>query len=124
MSGNPYEAPESQQQLSGDWSLTIPGDPPTVADRVAEFFQTEGYRLEKGTPQNGYYGKGNWILRILLGAFIKRYRFSVQILTAGEACRVTIDKGMSGVSGGVIGYSAMKKELARVREAAQSLASR
>ena len=115
---NPYESPQTQaiDVSKADWHTQTPLDQSAAAAAVEEFFLAEKYRLESGTKNDAIYGIGNDFLRILLGAFAKRYKFKVKVVQAGDGSTVFIDKGMSGAMGGAIGYSKMKKELARVRE--------
>lgn len=84
---------------------------------VAAFFHQQGYRLEGGSPTNGIYGIGSDLMRILFGAFARRYKFNVAVQQSGENVWLNMSKGMSGAMGGVIGYSAMTKETNRLFEA-------
>lgn len=119
---NPYESPlASTTGVSGsDWLAKTQLEVNKTARTVESFFQAEGYRLESGDNLDGVYGIGNNILRILFGAFVKRYKFKVRVLQDGSGSIVVVDKGMSGAMGGVIGFTKMKKELARIREGVQS----
>ena len=114
---NPYETPEAMttNANSDGWVAQTHLDINAAAVAIESFFQSEGYRLEDGDSQNGVYGIGNNFLRILFGAFVKRFKFKVRISAAGSGSAVTVEKGMSGAMGGVIGYAKMKKELERVR---------
>lgn len=112
---NPYDSPQTPAGQENDRLLISSDDVQTTANKVAHFFEGEGYRLESGMPTDGFYGVGNNILRILFGAFVKRYRFHVTVLEYASGSSVTLEKGMSGVSGGAIGYSKMKKELERIK---------
>ena len=116
---NPYESPQTVSDPN-QWFAIHHSNVMDVADRVAGYFAKEGYRLESGTATDGYYGIGSNFLRILLGAFAKRYKFHVQVTAEGDRSRVVIDKGMSGAMGGAIGYAKMKKELVRVRTGVQA----
>ena len=98
-----------------DCEVTTHLDPNNAAEAVQAFFFSEGYRLENGDRHDGVYGIGNNFLRIIFGAFIKRYRFKVRVSAAGSGSVVSVEKGMSGAMGGAIGYAKMKKELSRVR---------
>ncbi len=84
----------------------------SIVDGVGQFFAQRGYRLESGQPDNGTYGIGNNILRMLFGAFVKRYSFNVTIaMSDDQRCVVfVLAKAMSGAMGGVIGHSKMTKE--------------
>ena len=85
-------------------------DPTTLAEKVMSFFSLQGYSLEKGVLENGVYGIGSAGTRFFLGGLVKRYKFNVSVSQESEKVRLSISKGMSGVSGGLIGMSKMKKE--------------
>jgi len=87
-------------------------DTPTdlIADHVATVFTDRQYRLETGSPTEGTYGTGSDVLRVFLGAFAKRYKFSVAITPNGQETECTLAKAMSGAMGGVIGARKMTKE--------------
>ena len=93
---------------------TTPG---RLAVDVADFFDGEGYRLESGTRVDGVFGKGSDVLRALLGGFVKRYKFRVEIEAQQLSVRLTLSKAMSGWLGGAMGASQMKRETTRVVEA-------
>ena len=82
---------------------------------VDEFFEGEGYRLEKGELGDGRYGKGNPILRLILGAFYPRYAFSVAIDEGkGGNLEVMIVRAETGYAGGLIGRSQVLTEEKRI----------
>ena len=113
---NPYQSPESTTtNANPESSAPTHLDADKAAEAVENFFLSEGYRLEDGDRHDGVYGIGNNLLRIIFGAFIKRYRFKVRVSAAGSGSVVSVEKGMSGAMGGAIGYAKMKKELSRVR---------
>jgi hypothetical protein len=86
-----------------------------LAQKIAKFFAKEGYKLEGGLPAAGIYGKGSTFWRILFGAFVKRYKFAVQIQTnANGQTELYLTKEMSGISGGIWGYNQMKNEHERL----------
>ena len=123
---NPYEAPQTQardvraEYRAADWRAQTGLTPEAAARATRDFFLAEGYRLEAGDLHNAVYGIGTTMTRILFGGFAKRYKFKVQIIPSEAGCSVQVDKGMSGIMGGAIGYSKMKTELVRVREALHS----
>lgn len=98
-----------------------PDDLQRVVDMVEQFFVGQGYRLEYGVPASGCYGIGSDVMRLLLGAFARRFKFEVAIgpHATGEVW-LQVTKGMSGAMGGVLGYNAMKKETTRVFDALRS----
>jgi hypothetical protein len=85
-----------------------------LSTEVEMIMKEDKYKLEKGTLQDAVYGRGNAVLRVLLGAFVPRYKFSVNITEAEGKVQLKLSKGMSGASGGVIGSSKMKKETTRL----------
>jgi hypothetical protein len=85
-----------------------------LSTEVEMIMKEDKYKLEKGTLQDAVYGRGNAVLRVLLGAFVPRYKFNVNITDAGGKVQLKLSKGMSGASGGVIGSSKMKKETTRL----------
>jgi hypothetical protein len=89
-------------------------DANAVADAVNMLLAGEGYSLESGTPLSGEYGKGSKVARALLGAFVKRYKFSVQINPQGDTTMLSFSRAMSGFSGGVIGMGKLKEEQRRL----------
>jgi hypothetical protein len=90
-----------------------------LADEVAAFFGSQAYKFEGGTPMNAMWGQGSDVLRVLFGAFAKRFKFNVAIEPQAPYVWLRLSKGMSGAMGGVIGYSKMNKELSRVTAAMQ-----
>ncbi len=85
--------------------------PQDVSQELASYFAGRRYKLESGSAFEGSYGIGSNLMRILFGAFAKRYVFSFKVLPQGEGCQLTMSKGISGAMGGVIGYRRMNKEL-------------
>jgi hypothetical protein len=98
------------------------GDIDRIAGKIEQFFITNGYKLEQGNKKDAVYGRGNAFLRILFGAFIKRFKFSIKIQkNKNNSVRVTMGKAMSGAMGGMIGYRSMKKEHQRICNEIQSI---
>jgi len=88
--------------------------PEQVANAVGHFMLREGYRLEQGNPMNATYGIGNKTMRILFGAFVKRYAFQVYVMPNNSGVTLEFSKGMSGFSGGVIGIAKLNTEFNRI----------
>lgn len=101
-----------------DTSVYIYQKVPTnvLAKKLEAFFIEKKYKLEDGTIESGVYGIGNPILRIILGAFVKRYKFNFSITDSAGKATLSFSKGMSGAMGGVIGYSKMNNEFQRLTE--------
>lgn len=81
-----------------------------VADRFAVFMDKKGYKLEFGTKKDGRYGKGNQILRLLFGAFVKRFAWQVNISDEFGVTQLTFYKEAKGYAGGIIGVSQVNNE--------------
>ena len=84
--------------------------------RLHRFFLSEGYKLESGNMESGVYGTGSHTMRILFGAFVKRYTFRFKFSGTGNTCRLELGTNMTGVSGGVIGYNKLRNENLRLVE--------
>lgn len=90
--------------------------------KVHNLFTSSGYKLIEGDNGNGVYEKGNRAMRILFGAFVKYFKFDVSIQDgADNKPQLKVDKKTSGMSGGAIGVSQVKKELKRVAALAQTI---
>jgi len=85
--------------------------PQDVSQELATYFTARGYKLEKGSLLDGSYGIGSNIMRILFGAFAKRFVFSFNIQPQDAGSILTLSKGISGAMGGYLGYRRMNKEM-------------
>ncbi|MEZ4922645.1 MAG: hypothetical protein R2780_05675 [Crocinitomicaceae bacterium] len=85
-----------------------------LAAKVEQFLKGEGYVLETGTNKSGTYGKGNKTLRILFGAFVKRFTWKVEIEDAGTTTILHFIKDEKGYWGGAIGVAQVKNEFTRI----------
>lgn len=92
-----------------------------LAGVINNFFLSQGYKLEEGSLENAIYGIGNKVMRILFGAFVKRYTFHIVVKEADANTIVEFSKGMSGVSGGVIGVTKLNNEYKRLVEAMKNI---
>ena len=81
------------------------------------FFTSEGYRLKSSVGEIKTYVKGNRVLRILFGAFVKYHKQSVTIKHEGNLFSLLLQKDSTGMSGGLIGMNQAKKEFTRLTEA-------
>ena len=81
------------------------------------FFNSEGYTLKSTEGETHTYTKGNRVLRLILGAFVKYHKQSVIVKTEGSLFSVMLHKDSTGMSGGLIGMNQVKKEFARLSEA-------
>ena len=101
-------------------------DPNVLAQDVSVFFNQLQYKFEGGTPMRSTWGQGDDTMRVLFGAFVKRYQFSVAIDPQPGTPYVwlRLSKAITGAMGGVIGYSQMNTEFQRVSGAMQRFFSR
>lgn len=85
-----------------------------LASKINTLFTKDGYSLEEGTQLKGKYGKGSKIMRILLGAFVKRFAWEVTVSTQGGLTTATLYKETKGYAGGAIGVNQVKNEFNRL----------
>lgn len=88
-----------------------------IDNKLNLFFTSEGYTLKASEGEKCTYTKGNRVMRILFGAFVKYHKQSVIIKNQGDLFSVMMHKDSTGMSGGVIGMNQVKKEFARLSEA-------
>ncbi len=96
--------------------------PVALSEALRAYLFRENYKLEEGTALQGVYGTGSAVARALIGGFVKRNKFRVDITPQQELTRLEFSKGMSGAMGGVIGYQKMSKEFDRLVEGIKTLA--
>jgi hypothetical protein len=111
----------SKQVADGVATLTFTGSTADLANKVHEFFMSRNYKLKSGSPESGLYEYGNYVMRILFGAFVKYFKFQTFVIPQGEQTVVRVQKGHSGMSGGVIGMAKLNKELKRIAEEMEGL---
>jgi len=91
-----------------------------ISDKTALFLAARGYHLENGTKTQGVYSKGSAAARALVGPLSKRAKFNVTVGQDDANVAVVIAKGMSGMSGGLLGMAQMGKELGSLSAGLQS----
>jgi hypothetical protein len=92
-------------------------DADALAQKVAQMLTATGYSIKEGSPKDGIFERGNRIVRLLMGAFHKYFKFGVRIEDGGNGqVKVRVHKLTSGMSGGLIGMNQVKKELNRIAE--------
>lgn len=106
----------SKQVADGVATLTFNGSPADLSNKVHEFCMSRNYQLKLGSPGSGVYEYGNYVLRILFGAFVKYFNFQTFVIPQGEQTVVRVQKGHSGMLGGAIGMAKLNKELKRIVE--------
>jgi hypothetical protein len=82
------------------------------------FFTSEGYSI-KSEKEEGkkIYKKGNFVLRIIFGAFAKYHQVLVVTQPTGDNFSVLVQRDASGISGGLVGMNQVRKEFARLTDA-------
>jgi hypothetical protein len=88
-----------------------------LENRLNLFFSSEGYTLKSSTGDVYTYTKGNRVMRLLFGAFVKYHKQSATIKNEGSLFSLMLHKDSTGMSGGLIGMNQVKKEFARLSEA-------
>lgn len=87
-----------------------------LASKIESYLTGKGYKIEEGNSNNGVYGKGNKTLRILFGAFVKRFTWRVTVKDEGNETILTFLKAEKGYWGGAIGVAQVKNEFRRITE--------
>jgi hypothetical protein len=82
------------------------------------FFSAEKLPLRSDKPEEKVFQRGNKVMRILFGAFVKYFKIVVTIRKSGDLFSVRLLRDMNlAVSGGLIGINKSRKEFARLTEA-------
>lgn len=82
---------------------------------IVYHLEQQGYKIQDQGFGNLILEKGSRIQRILLGALVKYFKFSVSMTPAEKnELVVNIFQQTSGMSGGLIGMNQVKTELARL----------
>lgn len=87
-----------------------------VANRANDLLIERGYKLESGGLTNAAYGKGSQLLRILVGAFAKRFCWIVKVEPIDDYARLTLVKDAKGYVGGIIGVNQVNKEYKQITD--------
>ncbi len=88
-----------------------------LENKLNLFFTSEGYTLKSNQGDVYTYTRGNRVLRLIFGAFVKYHKQSATIKNEGALFSLMLHKESSGISGGLIGMNQVKKEFARLSEA-------
>lgn len=80
-----------------------------AADLICSFFLGRGFVLGSGSPIAGVYETGSAVGRALLGGFVKRQKYSVNVWTDELGTHVKVNSEMSGASGSVVGVARERK---------------
>lgn len=89
-----------------------------LENKLNLFFTSEGLPFKSEKGEDKVYQKGNKVMRVLFGVFVKYFRIVVTIRQEGDLFSVRILRDMSLVmSGGLIGINKSRKEFSRISEA-------
>lgn len=91
----------------------------TTADELGSaidrFFANHGYAKKSDDMTVSTYTKGNRVLRILFGAFAKYHKINAGVTPLGDdSFGVILQRDSTGVSGGLIGVSQVRKEFKKL----------
>lgn len=92
-------------------------NPEELGTRVQDFLIGQGYKLEQGNATSAVYGKGSKTMRVLFGAFVKRFTWGVKIASDGDVTKLKFSKDEKGYWGGVIGVNQVKNEYKKITSA-------
>ena len=89
-----------------------------LENKLALFFTSENLVLKSDTPDEKVYGRGNKILRVLLGVFVKYFKLTVSVRQQNDIFSVRLFRDMNFImSGGLIGVKSSRKEFTRITDA-------
>jgi hypothetical protein len=87
-----------------------------LSKKVETLFLSNGYKIISENGNQIMYEKGNYGLRLLLGAFCKYFKFNVAVSRINENnCLLTIIKATTGRSGGETGMNQIKDEFLKIK---------
>jgi len=90
-----------------------------IANLIAQFFVSRGFTLGSGSPIAGVYETGSAAGRAILGGFVKRQKYSVNIWTDSTATHAIVQSEMSGASGSVVGVVRERRGRDEIKSALQ-----
>jgi len=89
-----------------------------LENRLNLFFSSQDLTVKSDKPEEKMYIKGNKVLRILFGAFVKYFKVTVTIRKENELFTVRLLRDMNFfMSGGLIGRKSARKEFSRITDA-------
>jgi len=90
-----------------------------VAGLIGNFFNGRGFVLGSGSPIAGVYETGSAVGRAVLGGFVKRQKYSVNVWTDEHGTHARVHSEMSGASGSIVGVVRERKGRDEVKSALQ-----
>lgn len=92
-----------------------------LENKLNLFFNSQGLPLKKDKGDEKVYEKGNIIVRILLGVFVKYFKVKLQIEESNGIFTVKMIRNMNYIlSGGLAGMQASRKRFAEISDAFKS----
>jgi len=81
------------------------------------FFSSERFSQKSDTPSGKVFQRGNKVLRILFGVFVKYFRVTVSVKSEEHLFSVRVVRDMNlALSGGLMGFAASRYEFNRLME--------
>lgn len=90
-----------------------------VAGLIGNFFNGRGFVLGSGSPIAAVYETGSAVGRAVLGGFVKRQKYSVNVWTDEHGTHARVHSEMSGASGSIVGVVRERKGRDEVKCALQ-----
>jgi hypothetical protein len=89
-----------------------------LENKLNLFFASERFTRKSDTPTEKVLQRGNKVLRVLFGVFVKYFRLVVSIKSDGQLFSVRLHRDMNlALSGGMVGINSSRKEFNRLTEA-------
>jgi hypothetical protein len=89
-----------------------------LENRLNLFFTSEKLLLKSDTPDQKVFQKGNKVMRILFGVFVKYFKIVVSVRQQDNLFSVRVLRDMNFIlSGGLAGIRSSHKEFERITEA-------
>lgn len=90
-----------------------------MAGLIENVFNGRGLVLGPGSPIAGVYETGSAVGRAVLGGFVKRHKYSVNVCTDEHGTHARVHSEMSGASGSIVGVVRERKERDEVKTSFQ-----
>ena len=91
-------------------------------EKIKQEIVAQGYKVLSENIENTVYEKGNRLMRILFGAFVKYFKWAIHISeNENNQLEVFVKKETTGFSGGIIGMSQVDNELKSVYKLLETL---
>ena len=89
-----------------------------LENKLLLFFASENLQLKSYSPDEKTFQRGNKVMRVLFGVFVKYFKITVSIRQEKELYAVRLQRDMNlALSGGLAGVNASRKEFTRITDA-------